>query len=78
MENGIFYFKFEILAVIIGQSQILKNICQQLLSLNNVLRMYLIFLILHFWIALVKTFQMIYNLVGFSEVHNFPLFLVMA
>ena len=37
MENGIF-FKFEILAANIDLSQILKNICQQLLSLNNVLK----------------------------------------
>ena len=31
-------FKFEILTTNIDQSQILKNICQQLLSLNNVLK----------------------------------------
>ena len=37
MENGIF-FKFEIFATDIDWSQILKNICQQLLSLNNVLK----------------------------------------
>ena len=34
-------FKFEILATNIDQSQILKNICQHLLSLNNVLESYL-------------------------------------
>ena len=33
-----FFFKLEILATNIDQSQILKNICQQLLSLNNVLK----------------------------------------
>ena len=31
------FFKFEILATNIDQFQILKNICQQLLSLNKVL-----------------------------------------
>ena len=41
MENGIF-FKFEILATNIDLSQISKNICQQLLSLNNVLKLSLI------------------------------------
>ena len=35
--NG-FFFKFEILPTNIDQSQILKNICQQLLSLNNILK----------------------------------------
>ena len=39
MENGIFFFKFEMLATNIDQYQILKNICQQLLSLNNVLKL---------------------------------------
>ena len=38
MENG-FFFKFEILATDIDQSQILNDICQQLLSLNNVLKL---------------------------------------
>ena len=39
MENGIvFFFKFGILATKIDQSQILKNICQQLLWLNNVFK----------------------------------------
>ena len=37
MENVIYFSRFEILATIIDKSQILKNICQQLLSLNNVL-----------------------------------------
>ena len=32
------FFKFEILTVDIDLSQILKSICQQLLSLNNVLK----------------------------------------
>ena len=36
-KDGIFFFKFEILATNIDWSQILKNICQQLLLLNNVL-----------------------------------------
>ena len=31
----------------------------------------------HFWIALINTFRMIYNLFGFAEVRIFPLFLVM-
>ena len=31
------FFKFEILATNVDYSQISKNICQQLLSLNNVL-----------------------------------------
>ena len=34
------FFIFEIFATSIDQSQILKNICQQLLSLNNVLKRY--------------------------------------
>ena len=32
------FVKFEILATNIDQSQILKNICQELLSLNNFLK----------------------------------------
>ena len=31
----------------------------------------------HFWIALINTFRMIYNLFGFAEVPIFPLFWVM-
>ena len=38
MENEIFLFKLEILATNIDLSEILKNISQQLLSLNNVLK----------------------------------------
>ena len=33
---------------------------------------------LHFWIALVKTFRMMYNLTGFSDIRTFPLFLAMT
>ena len=45
MENG-FRFKFEIFATDIDWSQILKNTCQQLLSLNNSLKqLYFCFLI---------------------------------
>ena len=33
----IILFKFEILATYMDKSQILKNICQQLLLLNNIL-----------------------------------------
>ena len=36
--NAILFFKFEILATNIDWSQILENICQQVLSLNNVLK----------------------------------------
>ena len=32
----------------------------------------------HFWIALIKTFRMIYNVFGFEEVRILPLFLVMT
>ena len=35
---NISFFKFEILETNTDQSQILKNICQQLLSLNNILK----------------------------------------
>ena len=31
----------------------------------------------HFWIALINTFRMIYNFFGFAEVRIFQLFLVM-
>ena len=32
----------------------------------------------HFWIALINTFRLIYNLFGFAEVRISPLFLVMT